>query len=63
MSEVTIEKVPYGGWPNCFRITNGQVELIVTGDIGGIVTWVLTASDSRYARKIDVAHSALLLAA
>jgi hypothetical protein len=29
-----IEKTPYQGWPNCYRISNGEVELIVTGDIG-----------------------------
>src|SRR5271168_771792 len=33
-SAVTIEKVPYQGWPNCYRVTNGEVELIVTSDIG-----------------------------
>lgn len=31
---VAIEKVEYGGWPNCYRVTNGTVEAIVTGDIG-----------------------------
>ena len=31
---VTIEKTSYDGWPNCFRIANGEVELIVTTDIG-----------------------------
>lgn len=31
---VRIEKVPFEGWPNCYRITNGEVELIVTSDIG-----------------------------
>jgi len=31
---VTIEKVAYRGWPNCFRLSNGQLELIVTSDIG-----------------------------
>lgn len=31
---VKIEKTGYKGWPNSFRITNGEVELIVTGDIG-----------------------------
>jgi len=30
----TIEKVNYGGWPNCYRISNGTVELIVTSDVG-----------------------------
>ena len=28
------EKVNYGGWPNCIRLTNGQVELIITTDVG-----------------------------
>lgn len=31
---VKIEKVPYQGWPNCYRVTNGEIELIVTSDIG-----------------------------
>ncbi len=29
-----IEKTSYRGWPNCYRISNGEVEVIVTGDIG-----------------------------
>jgi hypothetical protein len=29
-----IEKVSYGGWPNCFRIADEDVELIVTTDVG-----------------------------
>jgi hypothetical protein len=31
---VKIEKTAYGGWPNCYRMTNGEVELIVTTDVG-----------------------------
>jgi hypothetical protein len=31
---VTIEKISYGGWPNCYRLSNGSVELIVTTDVG-----------------------------
>jgi hypothetical protein len=31
---VKIEKTNYKGWPNSFRITNGEVEAIVTGDVG-----------------------------
>jgi hypothetical protein len=31
---VTIETVEWGGWPNCRRISNDEVELIVTADIG-----------------------------
>ena len=31
---VTFEKLAWGGWPNCCRISNGTVELIVTADVG-----------------------------
>jgi len=31
---VQIEKTNYQGWPNCYRISNGEVELVITSDIG-----------------------------
>ena len=31
---VKIEKIPYRGWPNCYRISNGEVELIATTAVG-----------------------------
>ena len=31
---VKMEKVSYGGWPNCIRLTNGQIEIIATTDVG-----------------------------
>jgi hypothetical protein len=31
---MTIEKTDFGGWPNCYRLSNRDVELIVTADIG-----------------------------
>ena len=31
---VKIEKVDYKGWANCYRVSNGTVEVIVTGDVG-----------------------------
>ena len=31
---VSIERTEWGGWPNCYRISNGEIELIVTSDIG-----------------------------
>jgi hypothetical protein len=34
MSKPNIEKVSYGGWPNCYRLSNGESELIVTTDVG-----------------------------
>jgi hypothetical protein len=34
MSSATIEKINFQGWPNSYRIANGEVEAIVTGDVG-----------------------------
>jgi len=31
---VKVEKTEYKGWKNCYRVTNGDVEVIVTGDVG-----------------------------
>jgi hypothetical protein len=29
-----IETVNYGGWPNCIRVSNGEIELVATTDVG-----------------------------
>lgn len=34
MTQSKSEKISYGGWPNCYRFTNGKVELVVTTDVG-----------------------------
>jgi hypothetical protein len=34
MARVSVEKTEYQGWKNCYRVSNGEVELIVTGDVG-----------------------------
>ena len=31
---VTVEKTAYKGWANCYKVSNGEVELIVTADVG-----------------------------
>jgi len=31
---VTVQKVTYAGWPNCYRVSNGEVDLVVTADVG-----------------------------
>lgn len=31
---VKIERTQYAGWPNCYRLSNGEVELVVTTDVG-----------------------------
>jgi hypothetical protein len=34
MSKPTIELIPYAGWPNCYRFSDGVTELVVTTDVG-----------------------------
>jgi hypothetical protein len=34
MPQATIEQISYAGWGNCYRLSNGESELIVTSDIG-----------------------------
>ena len=31
---VRIEKISYQGWPNAYRVSNGEIELVITGDVG-----------------------------
>jgi hypothetical protein len=34
IAEIKVEKTEYKGWQNCYRVSNGEVEVIVTGDVG-----------------------------
>lgn len=34
MPGATITKIHYGGWENCWRLSNGTVDLVLTGDVG-----------------------------
>jgi hypothetical protein len=31
---VNIERISYAGWRNCYRVSNGTVEVVVTADVG-----------------------------
>jgi hypothetical protein len=34
MPQPSVEKMAYAGWPNCYRVSDGATELIVTSDVG-----------------------------
>jgi hypothetical protein len=34
VSEIRVEKMPYGGWSGCVQVTNGIIDLVVTLDVG-----------------------------
>ena len=49
MSEIKIQKIPYGGWQNCIQITNGIVDLIVTTDVGPrIIRYGFVGQDNEF---------------
>jgi hypothetical protein len=33
-NSLKVEKINYKGWPNCYRLSNGIIDLIVTTDVG-----------------------------
>ncbi|MCP4640919.1 MAG: hypothetical protein GY851_10820, partial [bacterium] len=33
-AEVSMDKVEYGGLPNCVKLSNGKMELVITTDVG-----------------------------
>lgn len=34
MTKTTIERIEYAGWSNCYRVANGDTELVITSDVG-----------------------------
>jgi len=46
-AQVNIEKIPYFNQPNCYKITNGTVDVIVTSDIGPrVIAYRLTGGSN-----------------
>lgn len=44
-----METVEYGGWPNCCKLSNGIVELIITGDVGPrIIRYGFAGGDNQF---------------
>src|SRR3954471_9336933 len=50
---VTIEHVEYGGWPNCFRVSNGEVELVLTSDVGPRIMRFGFAGGQNFFRELE----------
>jgi len=49
MGETTMERVAYGGWENCLRMSNGTVELIATTDVGPrIIRYGFVGQDNEF---------------
>jgi hypothetical protein len=54
MPQPTIEKVIYAGWPNCYRLSNGESELIVTSDVGPrIIRYGFVGGQNLFYEKAD----------
>jgi len=50
---MTIEQTNYRGWPNSYRISNGEVEIIVTGDVGPRVMRYGFAGGQNFFKEFD----------
>jgi len=46
---VEMKKVEYAGWPNCIQLSNGQIELIATTDVGPrIIRWAFVGGKNLF---------------
>ncbi len=55
---VSFEKVAYKGWPNCYRLSNGTIDLIVTGDVGPrIIRLGFAGEDNEFAEFPEVGQT------
>ncbi len=54
MPQPTIEKVSYAGWPNCYRLSNGDSELVVTSDVGPrVIRYGFVGGQNLFYEKAD----------
>lgn len=50
-----MEKIHYKGWPNCYRLSNGLVDLIVTTDVGPrIIRFGFVGQDNEFKEYEDM---------
>ncbi len=51
---VSVLKSAYKGWQNCYRMTNGQIELIATTDVGPrIIRFAFVGEDNIFGENPD----------
>ncbi len=50
-----LEKVGYKGWSNCYRMSNGKMELIITGDVGPrVISLSLAGGENMFVNYPDM---------
>lgn len=56
-----MKKISYGGWKNCYRLANNQIELIITADVGPrIIRFGFIGQDNmfkEYPKQMGVSES------
>lgn len=51
---VEMQKIEYAGWSNCIQISNGQIELIATTDVGPrIIRWAFVGGKNLFKENPD----------
>jgi hypothetical protein len=50
---IKIEKINFKGWPNSWRVSNGEVELVMTGDVGPRVMHYGFAGGQNFFKEFD----------
>jgi len=51
---VEMKKIEYAGWPNCIQLSNGQIELVATTDVGPrIIRWAFVGGKNLFKESPD----------
>lgn len=53
---VHLQKLPYFGWPNCYRLSNAQIELIFTTDVGPRIVRVGFVGGQNFMAEFPAMH-------
>jgi hypothetical protein len=58
MASVTFEQVEYGGWTNCYRLSNGIVDVVISGGFGPrILRYGFVGQPNELAELYDAARA------
>jgi len=53
---VLLEKISYGGWPNCLKLSGDSIELVITLDVGPRVIRLGTPGGRNLFKELITGH-------
>lgn len=55
---ITLKQISYGGWPNCYQLSNGLIDLVLTTDVGPrIIRFGFTGKENEFVELPEVGET------